>query len=66
MNETFDFFFSLIVLIILLGLSYMFGANECHKKFHGFEETRYSVVEGCMVKYQNQWFPSETIVVEAK
>jgi len=66
MTDSFDFFFSLIALVILLVLTFMFSANECHKKYYTFGETRYGVIEGCMVNYKDQWIPSDLIRVEAK
>ena len=50
----------LLVLGMPIGL-YHFSKAVCEEKAISFEDHRYSVLAGCMVKHDGKWLPLENI-----
>ncbi len=51
---------SFMLFIIFIGL-FFFMKESCSQKAISFEEHRFGIFQGCMVKHNNKWLPLENI-----
>lgn len=54
--------FGTILLSVLIGMAVYFAKQEqCDQKSISFQEHKYGLFSGCMVKHNDMWLPLENI-----
>jgi hypothetical protein len=55
------FSIGLLLLCVLLVPIYFFEKAKCESQSISFEDRRYGIIQGCMVKHEGKWLPLENI-----
>lgn len=48
-------------LVLIFGALIAVDAAACNRRYASYGETSYGVIQGCMVKHNGKWVPSDAI-----
>ena len=51
----------ILTICAVVVLKIWFGVMQCDARGQGFEDNKYGLMSGCMVKHEGRWLPLENI-----
>jgi hypothetical protein len=55
------FLIGVFITALLLIPAYYFDKAKCESQSISFEDSRFGIIQGCMVKHEGKWLPLENI-----